>query len=151
MEGGDLRTRNSEVDPATRRRVFSWYGRGRCVALDVACALHFLHTSSYTHFDIKSRWVPAPARRGWLPLPCLLLLRLLLPAAGGPWRARPSPSSTRRCLHTPRSPARSNVLLSRDLTAKVCDVGFTRVSARTAAAREGLRRAGRGGRGRGVG
>lgn len=25
------------------------------MALDVATALHYLHTSSYTHFDVKSR------------------------------------------------------------------------------------------------
>lgn len=29
--------------------------RGKAVAMDVACALLHLHTSSYTHFDIKSR------------------------------------------------------------------------------------------------
>jgi serine/threonine protein kinase len=47
------------------------------VLLDVARALHYLHASSYTHFDIKSR----------------------------------------------------NVLLSRDLTAKLADVGFARWAA----------------------
>lgn len=55
MEGGDLRARNAERDPATGARLFGWYQRGRRVALDVACALLYLHTSSYTHFDIKSR------------------------------------------------------------------------------------------------
>ncbi|KAI3434591.1 hypothetical protein D9Q98_002660 [Chlorella vulgaris] len=73
MDGGDLRGRNREVD-AAGRRTFSWYQRGRRVALDVALALNYLHTSSYTHFDVKSR----------------------------------------------------NVLLSRDLTAKLADVGFAR-------------------------
>ncbi|PSC72792.1 Serine threonine-kinase CTR1 [Micractinium conductrix] len=73
MEGGDLRTRNRDVD-ADGRRVFGWYQRGRTVALDVACALNYLHSSTYTHFDVKAR----------------------------------------------------NVLLSRDLTAKLADVGFAR-------------------------
>ena len=36
---------------------------GRKVALDIAEALHYLHSSSYTHFDIKSRCVSALA--GW--------------------------------------------------------------------------------------
>lgn len=48
--------------------------RGRRVALDVACALNYLHSATYTHFDVKAR----------------------------------------------------NVLLSRDLTAKLADVGFAR-------------------------
>ncbi|PRW57781.1 serine threonine- kinase [Chlorella sorokiniana] len=73
MEGGDLRSRNAEVDEWGLRR-FGWYQRGKTVALDIATAMHYLHSSSYTHFDIKSR----------------------------------------------------NVLLSRDLTAKLADVGFTR-------------------------
>lgn len=54
MEGGDLRTRNAETD-AAGRRTFGWHQRGKTVALDVATALHYLHTSSYTHFDVKSR------------------------------------------------------------------------------------------------
>lgn len=73
MEGGDLRSRNAEVDEWGLRR-FGWYQRGKTVALDIATAIHFLHSSNYTHFDLKSR----------------------------------------------------NVLLSRDLTAKLADVGFTR-------------------------
>ncbi|KAL4457658.1 hypothetical protein ABPG75_012523 [Micractinium tetrahymenae] len=73
MEGGDLRTRIRELD-AEGRRVFGWHQRGRKVALDVACALNYLHSSTYTHFDVKAR----------------------------------------------------NVLLSRDMTAKLADVGFAR-------------------------
>ncbi|KAL4442935.1 hypothetical protein ABPG77_008426 [Micractinium sp. CCAP 211/92] len=73
MEGGDLRTRIRELDDHGRR-VFGWHQRGRRVALDVACALNYLHSATYTHFDVKAR----------------------------------------------------NVLLTRDLTAKLADVGFAR-------------------------
>ena len=45
------------------------YQRGRTVALDVACALNYLHSSTYTHFDVKarnvgSRWHAVQGRAG---------------------------------------------------------------------------------------
>ncbi|PRW33966.1 serine threonine- kinase receptor R831 [Chlorella sorokiniana] len=38
----------------TEERLFSWYRKGRRVALDTAKALNFLHSRSIVHFDIKS-------------------------------------------------------------------------------------------------
>ncbi len=42
MEGRDLHSRLDAINRAGER-LFSWYGRGRTVAVDVARALHYLH------------------------------------------------------------------------------------------------------------
>lgn len=74
MDLGDL-WRAATLRNPRGERIFGWYGRGRKVLLDVARGLHFLHSRSIVHLDLKS----------------------------------------------------ANILLARDGTAKVADVGFARV------------------------
>ncbi|PSC76263.1 dynamin-related 4C-like [Micractinium conductrix] len=73
MEGRDLQGRLQQPTKAGAR-LFGWWARGRTVALDIARALHYLHSAKLTHFDLKA----------------------------------------------------SNVLLTRELGAKLADVGFTK-------------------------
>jgi hypothetical protein len=49
MEGRDLRSRLNSLNRAGER-LFGWYQRGKMAALDVARALHYLHSHSLTHF-----------------------------------------------------------------------------------------------------
>jgi hypothetical protein len=59
MEGRDLHTRLGTVNKAGER-LFGWYQRGKTAALDVARALHYLHSHSLTHFVSRgSILVPA--------------------------------------------------------------------------------------------
>ena len=74
MDLGDL-WRAATLRNTRGERIFGWHGRGRKVLLDVARGLHFLHSRSIVHLDLKS----------------------------------------------------ANILLARDGTAKVADVGFARV------------------------
>ncbi|KAL6772225.1 hypothetical protein ACKKBG_A29430 [Auxenochlorella protothecoides x Auxenochlorella symbiontica] len=78
MEFGDL-WRAATLRSPRGDRIFGWWGRGRKVALDIARGLHFLHSRSIVHLDLKS----------------------------------------------------ANVLLMRDGTAKIADVGFARVMSKS--------------------
>ena len=52
QEGRDLFSALNLRDKSGER-VFSWYKRGKRVALDVASALAFLHARKVMHFDVK--------------------------------------------------------------------------------------------------
>ncbi|KAL4421859.1 hypothetical protein ABPG77_001341 [Micractinium sp. CCAP 211/92] len=84
MEGRDLFSMLPAKDKSGVR-AFSWYKRGKRVALDVAAALAYLHNKRVMHFDIKA----------------------------------------------------SNVLLTRDLTAKLGDVGLSKALTHTIASQSG--------------
>ena len=121
-QGGDLWKALRWRDQAGRR-VFGWYGRGRGAALDIARGLHYLHLHHIVHFDLKVR--------------CALLACSACPSARLP-HARthmclaacvqqisthaPSPP----CSAPPTRPQSANVLLSRDGTCKIADVGLAK-------------------------
>ncbi|KAI7841929.1 hypothetical protein COHA_004456 [Chlorella ohadii] len=84
MEGRDLFSALNLRDKSGER-VFSWYKRGKRVALDVASALAFLHARKVMHFDVKA----------------------------------------------------GNVMLTRDFTAKLGDVGLSKAMTHTFASKQG--------------
>lgn len=54
MEGRDLYTLLGVRNKNSMERSFSWYNRGRRIALDVSLGIHYIHSLQLTHFDIKS-------------------------------------------------------------------------------------------------
>ncbi|KAK9829556.1 hypothetical protein WJX72_006471 [[Myrmecia] bisecta] len=50
MEGGDLRQAMSSAQGAELR----WYQKGQLIALDIARAMHFLHSNKVMHSDLKT-------------------------------------------------------------------------------------------------
>ncbi len=63
QEGRDLFSALNLRDKSGER-VFSWYKRGKRVALDVASALAFLHARKVMHFDVKVSGVRLGCQEG---------------------------------------------------------------------------------------
>ena len=129
MEGGDL------WGAIGQGRV-TWARRGRRVALDIARGLHYLHSQNILHLvgGLVGGW-RGVCVCGWGGV------------SAAPAHPPPHPPAWRQDLKSP------NVLLKADGSAKICDVGLSRMLTRTHVSASAVRARGRarGGVGWGVG